>query len=43
MSATRCTCLRDAAFVRVVVDPLCPAWELHLRFPTEQPAGRADR
>lgn len=43
MSATRCTCIRDAGFVRVVLDPTCPAWVLHVRFPTELPAGRTER
>jgi hypothetical protein len=33
MSATSCTCIRDAKFVQLVLDPTCPALELHLRFP----------
>lgn len=43
MSATRCTCIRDERFVRLVLDPTCPAWVLHVRFPTEHHAGRSDR
>ncbi len=33
MSATSCTCIRDSNFVQIVLDPTCPALELHLRFP----------
>ena len=33
MSATSCTCIRDAKFVQIVLDPTCPALELHVRFP----------
>jgi len=38
MSATSCTCIRDATLVRLVPDPMCPAWRLHDRFPVERPA-----
>lgn len=31
MSATRCTCVRSArTLVRLLVDPVCPAYTLHL-------------
>lgn len=40
MSATRCTCLRDQRFLALVLDPTCPAWPLHVRFPTGHHAGR---
>ena len=33
MSATSCTCIRDTQLVQVVLDPTCPALELHTRFP----------
>jgi hypothetical protein len=39
MSATRCTCIRDERFLRLVADPTCPAEPIHLRFPTERHAG----
>ncbi len=42
MSATPCTCIRDAKFVQLVLDPTCPALELHVRFPAGSrptPAG----
>jgi len=42
MSATQCTCIRDTAFVHLVLDPLCPAWGLHVRFPAEH-SGRTGR
>jgi hypothetical protein len=35
MSATRCTCIRDGGLVRLVVDPSCPAWRLHLEISAE--------
>ncbi len=40
MSATRCTCIRDERFIRLVLDPTCPAWAVHVRFPTEHHAAR---
>jgi hypothetical protein len=40
MSATRCTCIRDERFVRLVLDPTCPAWAVHVRFPLEHLAAR---
>ena len=30
MSATQCTCIRDDALLRLVVDPDCPATVLHV-------------
>ena len=33
MSATPCTCIRDAKLVQIVLDPTCPALDLHVRFP----------
>lgn len=31
MAATRCTCILDVRFDRLVADPTCPATDLHVR------------
>ncbi len=41
MSATRCTCIRDERFLRLVADPTCPAEAIHLRVPAERHAAGA--
>ena len=40
MSATRCTCIRDQRFIHLVLDPTCPAWSVHMRFPAEEHLAR---
>lgn len=39
MSATRCTCLMDVHYTRLVIDPTCAATLIHqLHHDTKEPA-----